>query len=195
MREHISGESPAGSGLSLAIRSRFPTRFPVQHSEFFHTVTPGTGLHPRPPNAEGLRRYFPQIADPTTHDPLLYAPREGETITEIHERAVRFLNLLIDHVDTSLPDVKTVLLVSHAATVITLGRALSGDREKDVRAGTCSLSYYERVREDRQSNRGLGEWACRLNGSTQHLKQGEEVSAALPRGTGVAKPSARKPRC
>jgi len=143
-------------------------------SEFFQTVTPNTGLHPRPPHAESLRRYFSQIASPTTHDPLLFAPREGETITEIHERAIRFLGLLIDHVDRTLPNVKTVLLVSHAATVITLGRALSGDREKDVRAGTCSLSHYERVSEERESNRGLGEWTCKLNGSTEHLKQGEE---------------------
>lgn len=45
-----------------------------------------------------------------------------------------------------------------------------------MRAGTCSLSYYERVAEDRSTNRGLGEWSCRLNGSTDHLKQGEEVS-------------------
>jgi len=58
--------------------------------------------------------------------------------------------------------------VSHAATVIALGRAIVRDREMAIRAGTCSLSKY--VREDRT-------WRCELNGWTGHLAQGEQVGA------------------
>lgn len=66
------------------------------------------------------------------------------------------------------PQVKRILLVSHAATVIALGRAICKDREMDVRAGTCSLSKY--VRD------GNGEkWRCELNGWTGHLAKGEQV--------------------
>lgn len=140
-------------------------------------MTPGTGLHPRPPAAEHLVPYFPRIR-PESHEPLLFAPREGETIREIHARARHFLRLLIEHIDRHHPDVQTIFLVSHAATVIALGRALSDDRDKDVPAGTCSLSHYRRISpkalpEDRDL---LGDWECILNGSTAHLQGGENVS-------------------
>ena len=79
--------------------------------------------------------------------------------------------------DRHHPEAGTVLLVSHAATVITLGRALSGDPEKEVRAGTCSLSQYRRSKGPGKGGveDELGHWECLLNGSTAHLKGGEEV--------------------
>jgi len=66
-----------------------------------------------------------------------------------------------------------VILFSHAATVITLSRALSGEPDKDVRAGTCSLTHYRRLSEANEE-KPLGEWECVMNGSTAHLAGGED---------------------
>ena len=70
--------------------------------------------------------------------------QRGETISGIHSRANEFLILLVRFVDRHHPEAATVLLVSHTATAISLGRALSGDPEKGIRAGTSSLSQYRR---------------------------------------------------
>lgn len=81
------------------------------------------------------------------------------------------------------PNVKRVMLVSHAATVIALGRAIVGDRMMAIRAGTCSLSKYDRIEntgkedEKEKENGGSGRWNCTLNGWTGHLAKGEQVSS------------------
>lgn len=142
-------------------------------SEFFQTAIPGSGLHPRPPLATLLKPHFPRI-DSDAHTPLLFAPQTGESHQGIHDRAAAFLRLLIAHVDEVYPDVKSVLLVSHAATVIALGRALMKDRERDVRAGTCSLSCYTRRSGQERAEDGIGEWECRLNGDCSFLTGGEQ---------------------
>lgn len=78
------------------------------------------------------------------------------------------------------PDVKRVMLVSHAATVIALGRAIVNDRTMAIKAGTCSLSRYDRItgetKKDGKSSGGIGKWNCTLNGWTGHLAKGEQVS-------------------
>lgn len=90
--------------------------------------------------------------------------------------------------ESSYPEVKRIMLVSHAATVIALGRALCRDRGMQIRAGTCSLSRYDRVMMDgsdesteaRKSDSGyIGKWNCTLNGWTGHLEKGEQVSMSL----------------
>lgn len=143
-------------------------------AEFFQTVIPGTGLHPRPPCAKVLKEHFPLI-DLETHSssPLLIAPQTGESFQGIHDRALAFLRLLAAHLRAQHPEVRSVLLVSHAATVIALGRALLGDtaQTREVRAGTCSLSSYRRTGG---VDGELGEWECTRNGDTSFLKGGEQ---------------------
>jgi transcription factor C subunit 7 len=93
-------------------------------------------------------------------------------MTEIHSRAKEFIDLLIAYMDDRFPDVKRVLLVSHAATVIALGRALTRDEGLEVRAGTCSLSVYRRSNDSGETGRQRDEdarWIC------GHLAQGEQV--------------------
>jgi len=136
-------------------------------------VVLGTGLHPRPPLAAQLKKHFPLVAE-DSHSPLLFVPQTGETIFEIHERARDFLRLFIRYLDEKHPDVRTVLLVSHAATIIALGRALSGNIQKDIRAGTCSLSQFVRNAGKKEQDELQG-WDCVLNGSVDHLSGGEEV--------------------
>lgn len=105
------------------------------------------------------------------HDPLLYASRNGESFQGIHDRAATFFKILLEYMRDRHPDVKRILLVSHAATVIALGRAIVGDREMAIRAGTCSLSKYVRREE--------GKWECEWNGWTGHLGKGEQVRAYI----------------
>lgn len=144
--------------------------FPFTHREYYQKTSPGTGLHPRPPSASKLHKHFPRVSI-DGHDPLLYASRNGETFAGIHERAEAFFKLLLEYMKERHPKVKRILLVSHAATVIALGRAIVGDRGMAVRAGTCSLSKYVR-RETRNGEK----WECELNGWTGHLARGEQVS-------------------
>lgn len=63
-----------------------------------------------------------------------------------------------------------VLLCSHAATIIAMGRVLLGDekeRKRWVGAGTATLSKYRR-------ERGEGGWRQELNGDASFLPGGVE---------------------
>ncbi|KAK9900397.1 phosphoglycerate mutase-like protein [Cystobasidium minutum MCA 4210] len=152
-------------------------------SEFYQRTIPGTGLHPRPPSASKLRLHFPRVSVTVHDEPLLYASRNGETFSGIHDRADEFIRILLKYMRENFPDVKRVMLVSHAATVIALGRAIVRDRTLAIRAGTCSLSRFDRVKPSssalesgggRGNEEDIGTWKCTLNGWTGHLKSGEQ---------------------
>jgi transcription factor C subunit 7 len=131
-------------------------------SEWYSPVAPNTGLHPRPGSATSLQAYFPQI-DPEGWSPTLYPSRKGENVDEVHDRADEFLKVFIPAVEARYPEHKRILLVSHAATVITLVRALGGDRQMPVRIGCCSLS--EAVLKD-------GKWELGKIADGAHLEKG-----------------------
>lgn len=96
----------------------------------------------------------------------------------MHDRAEEILRLLIKKLDEE-DKVKSVVLYSHAATGIAMGRALIGDRESEVRSATCSVSKFKRVAGQEQERRGLGNWERLLNGDTSFLSRGEEVSVGV----------------
>jgi transcription factor C subunit 7 len=98
----------------------------------------------------------------------------------VHDRAEEILKLLLRKLDEE-GKVKSVVLYSHAATGIAMGRALIGDREKEVRSATCSVSKFKRVAGKEQEREGLGMWVRLLNGDTSFLSRGEEVSFLLVR--------------
>ena len=79
------------------------------------------------------------------------------------------MDLLITSLDQD-PSIHTVLLMTHAATNITLGRALTGDPDLEVRTGCCSLGHYVRTSKDKT----VGGWRCEVNGDTSFLRMGEE---------------------
>ncbi|TDL28486.1 phosphoglycerate mutase-like protein [Rickenella mellea] len=123
----------------------------VRLSEWYSPVKPGTGLHPRPKSAIELRNVIPQI-DPTWSS-VWFPSRRGETIEEAHDRTAGCLRVLVPVVERkSLGQHKSILLVSHAATVITLVRELIGHRDLSLRVGCCSLTKL-----------------CRMNGRTDLL--------------------------
>lgn len=108
-------------------------------SEWYSPVKEGTGLHPRPASAEALKSYFSQI-DPTWSS-VWYPSRKGETVEGAHGRATGFLQEFHSKLEQRQPGKhKHVLFVSHAATVITVTRELTGDRELPLRVGCCSLT-------------------------------------------------------
>jgi transcription factor C subunit 7 len=62
-----------------------------------------------------------------------------------------------------------ILLVSHAATVITLARELIGDRELPLRVGCCTLTNLKRKTGAKHV---LGAWEVLSLGSGSHLRDG-----------------------
>ncbi|KAG5342429.1 hypothetical protein C0989_002264 [Termitomyces sp. Mn162] len=153
---------PVSSALGLPIY--------VEHglAEWYSPVAPGTGLHPRPGSAESLKQYFPEI-DPSWSS-VWYVSRKGEDVQQIHDRTDGFLEAFTVEIDRKFPGKHSrILLVSHAATVITLVRSLLGDRDLPVRVGCCSLSEFERI-PDKQ--RTLGSWKAIRLADGSHLKDG-----------------------
>ncbi|KAL0951121.1 hypothetical protein HGRIS_007857 [Hohenbuehelia grisea] len=162
----------------------------VEHgiSEWYSPVVPGTGLHPRPGSASDLQKFFPTI-DPTWES-LWYASRQGEDVAEVHTRTDSFLQTFVPAVEGALPYESSVppseagtsgtaharlLLVSHAATVITLARSLKGDPELPLRVGCCSLTDFVRPAGGdtfESGRRVLGAWEARKLADGAHLKQG-----------------------
>ncbi|KAK9453838.1 histidine phosphatase superfamily [Dipodascopsis uninucleata] len=124
--------------------------------------------HPSPASHESLKKYFNRVV--VDYEPLFVPSTSGETIQELHDRGVQVLSDLIDLYNEKYPEVRTILICTHAATMIILGRALVGDSSLPVRTGTCSVSMYE---ADPNNNRP-GNWTAILNGYTEHLSAGEE---------------------
>ncbi|KAG6813257.1 hypothetical protein H0H92_012671 [Tricholoma furcatifolium] len=153
---------PVASGLGLPIY--------VEHglAEWFSPVVPGTGLHPRPGSAESLKQYFPEIS--TEWSSVWYASRKGEDVAQVHDRTDGFLEAFAVALEHKFPGKRSrILLVSHAATVITLVRSLLGNRALPVRVGCCSLSTFDRLPESQQM---LAGWKATCIADGSHLKDG-----------------------
>lgn len=103
---------------------------------------------------------------------------EGENEDEILDRARRFWAAFFPAFEQKYPEIKRLLIVTHAATKIAAGVALLGlptvhhpvdiNGEKAMlRAGACSLDKFEREN---------GKWVISENGRTDFLKDGEEMN-------------------
>ncbi|KAJ1578864.1 hypothetical protein NDA14_003466 [Ustilago hordei] len=139
-------------------------------AEWFPTATPSTGPHPHPARAEYMKEFVPQLS--LSWQPLLYPNSDGESISQLHARARRILDLIQQRCEEL--DVTRVLICSHAATIIAMGRVLlnddaDGKREKFIGAGTATLSKYLRVKGGKE-----GEWRQELNGDASFLPEGVE---------------------
>jgi transcription factor C subunit 7 len=113
-----------------------------------------------------LKEHFPLVD--TNYIPIEPTTFVSETREELHARAARFITGLIARLDAEQPEVEAVLLVTHAATKIALGRALLQDPEREIRTGTCSLDTYVRTR-------GSDHWEPERIGNTDFLSKGEEM--------------------
>jgi transcription factor C subunit 7 len=112
-------------------------------AEWYSPATPGTGLHPRPGSAASLKEYISEI-DPSW-ETVWYPSRKGETVEEIHNRIDGFLKLFVPAVEQKFHEqAARILIVSHAATTISLVMSLVGDRNFRFKVGCCSLSELKR---------------------------------------------------
>ena len=114
---------------------------------------------------------------------------EGETVEQLHSRLARVLTKIL----TASPQdqegkPEAILLCSHAANVVAIGRILTGKAsskvsKQDPAAFTCGVSkYVKKVEEDSNSIKGLSEednkvlgiWEIQVDCDCHFLKDGEE---------------------
>ncbi|KAG8156670.1 hypothetical protein KVR01_013461 [Diaporthe batatas] len=101
--------------------------------------------HPTSASSDTLAELFP--AFDRSYAPAVAPSRNGESISQLHDRVASTMDALIRRCDEA--GVRAVLLCSHAATVIALGRVLTGNmpdnvETEDFRAFTCGLSVFRR---------------------------------------------------
>ncbi|PTB79303.1 RNA polymerase III transcription initiation factor complex component [Trichoderma longibrachiatum ATCC 18648] len=147
--------------------------------------------HPGPASPSVLKSLFPALDD--SYVSAQHPPSRGETLAQLQARLTATMQSIIDRCDAE--DRRAVVLCTHAAVVIMLGRILTGvfpetvDAD-DFRAFTCGLSVYRRrlISQDEQGPRGdenlpkekpnpravVGAWSCEANSDCSFLTCGEE---------------------
>lgn len=158
--------TPLANALDLPIS--------IEHGvgEFYLSIT--RGLHPRALQASELVQHCPRI-DPL-HQSLVYPSQRGESMVGVHDRANDVLTKLISQVERNdtQNEIKHVVIFTHAATLIAMGRALTNDPDLPIRSGTCSIGKYKRLLTAKDQRGGLGIWEQTMNGETSFLEGGEE---------------------
>lgn len=169
------------------------------HSEFYGKAR---FTHPTPATLDVLSTHFPFLHP--THAPAIRPDPTGETIKALHDRNAYALHRIIVTLDADPAAPRALLLCTHAASMICIGRALTGampddPNTDDFRCGTCSMSKFVRrgsLRSaaddvvdwdparpgevplvDWRGGKGvMGGWDCVRNGDCSFLKNGEERS-------------------
>ncbi|KAH7089260.1 phosphoglycerate mutase family protein [Paraphoma chrysanthemicola] len=132
--------------------------------------------HPTPPDLQTLTSHFDYLDDEyvAVHVPA----SKGEMIVELHERVRNALDHIVTTLDNDPEQPKTVLICSHAATIIAAGRVLTGQMpddpdEDDFQCFTAGLSKFVRRKKDHAKG-VAGNWDCELNSETSYLSGGAE---------------------
>ncbi|KAL8700731.1 MAG: hypothetical protein Q9224_000828 [Gallowayella concinna] len=156
--------------------------------------------HPSPAPPAILKSLFPSSFD-ETYRASIVPPTSGETIAQLHDRVANALTHIITSVDAESGTKETAILIcTHAATLIAIGRTLTGcmpcdPNEDDFVAPTAGITKFVRkaVAEPRllencgqgsrvrleaidwKDGKGVaGGWTCVLNGNCDHLVGGAE---------------------
>lgn len=151
--------------------------------------------HPQAAPLSVLHKHFPGLLQ---HDEtsLVVPDIKGETIPGLHDRVALAISRIIRKLDRDPKGPKALLICTHAAVMISLGRVLTGRMpedvsEEDFHCATCALSIYRRrstfltsgiskLKEEEDGKvdwRGkgvAGGWECEVNGDCSFLKGGEE---------------------
>ncbi|PKB99357.1 phosphoglycerate mutase-like protein [Rhizophagus irregularis] len=122
---------------------------------------------PEPAPTSKLREFFPRIN--TLYTSVSNHPKADETIQDVHDRLNKTMQEIISRCEAE-GQIKSILLVGHAASVTAGVRAVLEDRLAVINCGTCSLSKF--VREG-------GKWKLRLNGDCSFLSGREENNWAF----------------
>ena len=151
--------------------------------------------HPSPADPPLLKRLFENYDE--EYKPSIKPSVNGEKIEELHDRAAYAMHKLIERSDSE--GVKAICVCTHAATLIAIGRALTGRMPKDIaeedfKPFTCGVSTFVRKRNgieegvnewqgpesaipkvDWKDGEGVGGgWECTANGDCSFLSGGEE---------------------
>ncbi|TPX17376.1 uncharacterized protein E0L32_012162 [Thyridium curvatum] len=140
--------------------------------------------HPIPAALERLKEFFPNLDE--AYKSVVVPERKGETIMQLHNRIALALHKLIEQCDRD--GVRTILLCSHAAPIIAMGRVLTGVmphdvEEEDFHAYTCGLTTYRRRRklpaekpesQDEQQARGAADPPATEPGVRAMVVEGEQ---------------------
>ncbi|KAI1089700.1 phosphoglycerate mutase-like protein [Rostrohypoxylon terebratum] len=96
--------------------------------------------HPSSAPLNELHTFFPELDLSYVSGP---APsRHGESLPQLHDRVAKAIDLIIKRSDQE--GHKAVILSTHAAVVVALGRVLTGRMDTDFGAFTCGLSKFKR---------------------------------------------------
>ncbi|KAI0180953.1 phosphoglycerate mutase-like protein [Hypoxylon sp. FL1284] len=96
--------------------------------------------HPSSAPLNELQSHFPYID--AAYASTLAPSRRGESLQQLHDRVAQAIDAIIRRSDEE--GRKAVVICTHAAVVIALGRVLTGKLEHDFGAFTCGLSKYRR---------------------------------------------------
>ncbi|RKF75858.1 Uncharacterized protein GcM3_082004 [Golovinomyces cichoracearum] len=101
--------------------------------------------HPSPAEPEILKKHFPHYDE--KYQAHIKPNITGETIAELHDRCAYAMDKIIKQSDQE--GVEAILISTHAAPLIAIGRALTGRMpedvtEEDFRPFTCGLSTFVR---------------------------------------------------
>ncbi|OTB08380.1 hypothetical protein M426DRAFT_7697 [Hypoxylon sp. CI-4A] len=128
---------PTGPSEDVSEEESFKIRVDLGLSEWY-------GLahfeHPSSAPLNELQGFFPEID--ATYESSQAPPLNGESLSQLHHRVATAVDSLIRRSDQE--GHKAVLICTHAAVVIALGRCLTGQADKDFGAFTCGLSKYKR---------------------------------------------------
>ncbi|KDQ18656.1 hypothetical protein BOTBODRAFT_154614 [Botryobasidium botryosum FD-172 SS1] len=163
-------------------------------AEFLHPVIPGTGLHPRSPNAAALQHLFPQI-DPTW-SPVWIPSRRGETMAEHHTRMAEVARVLLPSATRNQLH-RSILIVTHVVPAIALSRALVNNTELSPRVGCGSITElvrgrYISMKEDatacEDTTAETSAWEPVVVAGTTHLSKGILKDWGFEKLTGKVEP-------
>ncbi|EFX00333.1 phosphoglycerate mutase family protein [Grosmannia clavigera kw1407] len=130
--------------------------------------------HPQPAPVSVLQsRFFPWIDVSASASSSVVPPRHGETMAQLHARVAACLDHIVRQCDAD--GVRTVLLCSHAAPIIALGRVLTGRLPDDVAVEdfgvfTCGLSLFRRRHQRQQQLRSDDTDTCNTEQHRQEAK-------------------------
>ncbi|XXG96605.1 hypothetical protein Hte_002893 [Hypoxylon texense] len=96
--------------------------------------------HPSSAPLNELQSHFPELD--ATYASTLAPSSRGESLPQLHDRVAQAVDAIIRRSDEE--GHRAVLISTHAAVVIALGRVLTGQMERDFGAFTCGLSKYRR---------------------------------------------------
>ena len=125
------------------------------------------GCKRAPASLVQLHSYFPRVH--LLYNPIQIPSPNGETLQDVHDRLSSVMNKMISQCDEA-GNVKTIMTVGHAASLIAGVRAVIGDRYASVNCGTCTLTV---------AKQNFGQWQLVKNGDASFLSKGEEYNIAI----------------